>query len=99
MCHWAPVLRIHSTASRTRRVGIGLRPGRAFGTFFSGKCSRIRSPCSSRRFNTRRILRHYMPQLNDFEIGSRLLTEPMKIDISFPDRKISEAFLEFAEPL
>ena len=28
MCHFAPVFKIHSTASRTLRAGIGLRPGR-----------------------------------------------------------------------
>ena len=26
MCHWAPVLRIHSAASSTLRAAIGLRP-------------------------------------------------------------------------
>src|SRR5262249_15110320 len=31
------VLRIHSTASRTRRVATGLRPGRPSGMFSSGK--------------------------------------------------------------
>src|SRR6266436_4396479 len=73
MCHCAPVFRIHNTASRTRRVGIGLRPGRLSGTFSSGKCSRIRSHCSSRSFNTHRILRHYIDVRNDFEIGSSLI--------------------------
>src|SRR5438874_5496401 len=72
MCHCAPVFRIHNTASRTRRVGIGLRPGRLSGTFSSGKCSRIRSHCSSRSFNTHTILRHYIDVRNDFEIGSSL---------------------------
>src|SRR5437588_9913552 len=73
MCHCAPVFRIHNTASRTRRVGIGLRPGRLSGTFSSGKCSRIRSHCSSRSFNTHTILRHYIDVRNDFEIGSNLI--------------------------
>lgn len=40
-CHWAPVLRIQSTASKTRRVATGLRPGRPSGIFSSGKCWRI----------------------------------------------------------
>src|SRR5262249_2675048 len=31
MCHCAPVLSIHNTASKTHRVGIGLRPGRPSG--------------------------------------------------------------------
>src|SRR6266480_4267218 len=70
MCHCAPVFRIHKTASRTRRVGIGLRPGRLSGTFSSGKCSRIRSHWSSRSFNTDTSLRHYIDVRNDFEIGS-----------------------------
>src|SRR5207302_8769002 len=70
MCHCAPVFRIHKTASRTRRVGIGLRPGRLSGTFSSGKCSRIRSHWSSRSFNTYTSLRHYIDVRNDFEIGS-----------------------------
>src|SRR6516164_4035105 len=38
MCHCAPVLRIHSTASRISRVGIGLRPGRPSAICSSGKC-------------------------------------------------------------
>ncbi len=33
----APVLSVHSTASSTRRVGIGLRPGRPSGICSSGK--------------------------------------------------------------
>src|SRR5438105_1173892 len=70
MCHCAPVFRIHNTASKTRRVGIGSRPGRLSGTFSSGKCSRIRSHWSSRSFNTHIILRHYIDVRNDFEIGS-----------------------------
>src|SRR5438874_7857100 len=76
MCHCAPVFRIHNTASRTRRVGIGLRPGRLSGTFSSGKCSRIRSHCSSRSFNTHTILRHYIDVRNDFEIGSSGIEVP-----------------------
>src|SRR2546430_17373303 len=74
MCHCAPVFRIHNTASKTRRVGIGLRPGRLSGTFSSGKCSRIRSHWSSRSFNTHIILRHYIDVRNDFEIGSSLVS-------------------------
>src|ERR1039458_673960 len=70
MCHCAPVFKIHSAASTTWRVGIGLRPGRLSGTFSSGKCSRIRSHCSSRRSNTQAILRHYMRLRDDLEIGS-----------------------------
>ncbi len=31
--------------------------------------------------------------------GDRQLGQTMKVDLSFPDRKISETFLEFAEPL
>src|SRR6266498_3574769 len=37
MCHCAPVLSIHSPASSTRRVGIGLWPGRPSGICSSGK--------------------------------------------------------------
>src|SRR5262245_40121665 len=37
MCHCAPVLRIHSTASSTERVGVGLLPGRPSAIFSSGK--------------------------------------------------------------
>jgi hypothetical protein len=37
MCHCAPVLSIHSTASSTQRVGIGLRPGRPSAIFSSEK--------------------------------------------------------------
>jgi hypothetical protein len=43
----APVLRVHSTASKTLRAGIGLRPRRSSGICSSGKCFRISSDCSS----------------------------------------------------
>ena len=35
MCHCAPVFKIQSTASRTRRVGTGLRPGKTYVVPFS----------------------------------------------------------------
>src|SRR6516165_856897 len=67
MCHCAPVLRIHSTASSTRRVGSGLRPGRSSAMCSSGKCFRIRSHCwSLKSFD---IYSASQPA-NNFEIGS-----------------------------
>jgi len=68
-------LRIQNAASRTRRVGIGLRPGRLSETLSSGKCSRIRFHCPSRSFNTHTIQWHYIDVRSAFELGSSLLKE------------------------
>jgi len=62
-CHWAPVLRIQRSASRTFRVGIGLRPGRWGEICSSGKCFRMRSHCSSVRRSMGVIIRNFVHQV------------------------------------
>jgi hypothetical protein len=60
-------------ASKTARVGSGLRPGRLSGMCSSGKCSRICSHCSSRRRCMTGLIEREIRAVNYFEIGSSLL--------------------------
>ena len=71
--HCAPGFRIQSTASKTARVGMGLRPGRLSGMCSSGTCSRIRFHCSSRSSNMEARIRTQSHRVNNFEIGPRKL--------------------------
>jgi len=70
MCHCAPVLRIHNTASSTERAGTGLRPARLSGMFSSGKCSLMCSHWSSVKRSMNAIVDTRSHDANDFEIGS-----------------------------
>src|SRR5438067_1615220 len=68
MCHCAPVLSIHNTASKTHRVGIGLRPGRPSGMCSSGNDSGC-APTARLLAESSDIYSRSTPPSN-FEIGS-----------------------------
>src|SRR5262249_62093396 len=71
MCHCAPVLSIHNTASKTHRVGIGLRPGRPSGGALPENDSGC-APTARLSAESSDIYSRSTPPSN-FEIGSREL--------------------------